>query len=42
MTIADDDKEEGLRIAKRFSAIGYGSIYATCGTAAFLQETDCL
>ena len=36
MTIADDDKEEGLRIAKRFSAIGYG-IYATCGTAAFLQ-----
>lgn len=37
MTIADDDKEEGLRIAKRFSAIGYG-IYATCGTAAFLQE----
>lgn len=37
MTIADDDKEEGLRMAKRFSAIGYG-IYATSGTAKFLQE----
>ena len=37
MTIADDDKEEGLTIAKRFSAIGYG-IYATSGTASFLQE----
>lgn len=37
MTIADEDKEEGLQIAKRFSAIGYG-IYATSGTAKFLQE----
>lgn len=37
MTIADQDKEEGLCMAKRFSAIGYG-IYATHGTAKYLQE----
>ena len=37
MTIADDDKEEALTIAKRFSAIGYG-IYATCGTAKYLKD----
>lgn len=37
MTIADEDKEEGLRIAKRFSNIGYG-IFATAGTAAYLAE----
>lgn len=37
MTIADQDKEEGLRMAKRFSAIGYG-IYATFGTAKYLQD----
>lgn len=37
MTIADQDKEEALSIAKRFYAIGYG-IYATAGTAAFLEE----
>ncbi len=37
MTIADDDKEEALVIAKRFSNIGYG-IYATSGTAGYLQE----
>ncbi|WP_270373271.1 carbamoyl-phosphate synthase large subunit [Longicatena caecimuris] len=36
LTIADEDKEEGLLIAKRFSAIGYG-ILATKGTAAYLQ-----
>lgn len=37
MTIADEDKEEALSIAKRFYAIGYG-IYATAGTAEFLGE----
>ncbi|MEF2782795.1 MAG: ATP-grasp domain-containing protein, partial [Clostridium sp.] len=37
MTIADDDKEEALTIAKRFSAIGYG-IYATSGTAKYLKD----
>jgi len=36
LTIADEDKEEGLLIAKRFSAIGYG-ILATKGTADYLQ-----
>lgn len=37
MTIADEDKEEGYRMAKRFSDIGYG-IYATAGTARYLQK----
>lgn len=37
VTIADEDKEEGLKIAKRFSNIGYG-IYATPGTAKYLSE----
>ena len=37
MTIADQDKEEALNIAKRFYAIGYG-IYATSGTAQYLRE----
>lgn len=37
MTIADKDKEEGLKIARRFSNIGYG-IYATKGTAKYLSE----
>ena len=37
MTIADEDKEEGLQIAKRFSDIGYG-ILATAGTASFLNQ----
>ena len=37
MTIADADKTEALKIAKRLYAIGYG-IYATAGTAKFLQE----
>lgn len=37
MTIADQDKEEALHIAKRFYAIGYG-IYATSGTAQYLRE----
>lgn len=37
MTIADEDKEEALSIAKRFYNIGYG-IYATSGTANYLRE----
>ncbi len=37
MTIADKDKQEALKIAKRLYAIGYG-IYATAGTAKFLQD----
>ena len=37
MTIADEDKEEGLQIARRFSNIGYG-ICATLGTAKYLKE----
>lgn len=37
MTIADQDKEEALTIAKRFSSIGYG-ICATAGTASYLKE----
>ncbi len=37
ITVADKDKEEGYKIAKRFSDIGYG-IYATVGTAKFLRE----
>ncbi len=37
MTIADKDKQEALKIAKRLYAIGYG-LYATSGTARFLQE----
>ncbi|MEG0822982.1 MAG: carbamoyl-phosphate synthase large subunit [Erysipelotrichaceae bacterium] len=41
MTIADTDKEDGLRVAKRFSDIGYG-IYATSGTAKYLEENGIL
>ena len=37
MTIADSDKNEALKIAKRLYSIGYG-IYATSGTAKFLRE----
>lgn len=37
VTIADEDKEEALSIARRFSNIGYG-IYATPGTAQYLHE----
>ena len=37
ITVADKDKQEGLKIAKRFSNIGYG-IYATRGTANMLKE----
>ncbi|MEG2685258.1 MAG: carbamoyl-phosphate synthase large subunit, partial [Erysipelotrichaceae bacterium] len=38
---ADTDKEDGLRVAKRFSDIGYG-IYATSGTAKYLEENGIL
>ena len=37
ITVADDDKEEGLKIARRFSNIGYG-VYATKGTAQYLTD----
>ena len=37
LTVADADKQEGLKIAKRFSNIGYG-IYATKGTENLLKE----
>lgn len=37
LTIADQDKEDILPMAKRFAEIGYG-IYATSGTAKFLRE----
>lgn len=36
MTIADEDKEEALDIARRFYNCGYG-IYATSGTAKYLK-----
>ncbi|WP_373109209.1 carbamoyl-phosphate synthase large subunit [Streptococcus anginosus] len=36
-TIADENKEEALALAKRFAAIGY-SILATQGTAKFFKE----
>ena len=36
-TIADENKEEALTLAKRFAAIGY-SILATQGTAKFFKE----
>lgn len=38
-TISDDDKQEALKIAKRFSDIGY-NLLATEGTAKFLEEND--
>lgn len=37
ITMADADKEDGYKLAKRFSAIGFG-IYATEGTANYLKE----
>ncbi|WP_438832928.1 carbamoyl-phosphate synthase large subunit [Streptococcus pluranimalium] len=36
-TIADDTKEEALRLAQRFAAIGY-NIFATQGTADYLSK----
>ena len=38
-TIADKDKEEASRLAKRFSEIGY-RILATEGTAKYLQSKN--
>ena len=40
-TIADENKEEALTLAKRFAAIGY-SILATQGTAKFFEENGVL
>lgn len=37
LTIADEDKSEALKLAKRFADIGYG-IYATKGTAKLLED----
>ncbi|MFT7794670.1 UNVERIFIED_CONTAM: hypothetical protein ODY05_16390, partial [Salmonella enterica subsp. enterica serovar Enteritidis] len=37
ITVADGDKEEALKLAKRFSDIGYG-LYATKGTAKMLRD----
>ena len=37
LTIADEDKAEALKLAKRFADIGYG-VYATKGTAKMLEE----
>ncbi|WP_439710606.1 carbamoyl-phosphate synthase large subunit, partial [Dubosiella newyorkensis] len=37
LTIADEDKEDALSLAKRFASIGYG-LYATKGTAQFLRD----
>ena len=37
LTIADEDKDAALDVAKRFSNIGYG-LYATAGTAKFLSD----
>jgi len=37
ITVADKDKEEGLKLAKRFYQIGY-QIFATIGTAQFLEQ----
>lgn len=37
MTIAGNDKQEALEIAKRFANIGYG-IYATAGTARVFEK----
>ena len=39
MTISDEDKEDAMRLAKRFSRIGYG-IYATAGTAKYFENND--
>jgi carbamoyl-phosphate synthase large subunit len=38
-TVADKDKDEALRIAKRFHQIGY-NILATEGTAAYMQKDN--
>lgn len=38
-TIADEDKEETLELARRFHDLGYG-IFATSGTAAYLTNHE--
>ena len=37
MTVADEDKEEGLALARRFNEFGFG-IFATEGTGNYLRE----
>ncbi|MGL5541148.1 MAG: carbamoyl-phosphate synthase large subunit [Erysipelotrichaceae bacterium] len=37
LTLADQDKAEGLKVAKRFHRLGF-DLYATQGTAAYLRE----
>ena len=37
LTISDEDKTDALKLARRFSRIGYG-IYATAGTAKYLEN----
>ena len=39
-TIADQDKAEALPIIRRFARLGF-KIYATAGTAQFLNEKGC-
>lgn len=41
LTIADESKEEGFEIAKKFSRFGFG-LFATEGTAKFLRERGIL
>ena len=39
MTVRDEDKEESVKIGKRFEALGY-NIFATKGTAKALMDAD--
>ena len=39
MTVRDEDKEEAVKIGKRFEALGY-NIFATKGTAKALMDAD--
>ena len=39
LTVADKDKQEAYGIAKRFNDLGF-QLYATAGTAKFLQDRD--
>ena len=39
MTVRDEDKEEAVKICKRFEALGY-NIFATKGTAKALMDAD--
>ena len=38
-TVADDDKEEALELAKRFNDLGF-ALFATVGTGAYLSDND--